>query len=246
MAKQMPCAGMIVAVLMPTTRPAPDTSGPPELPGFSGASVWITLSRFRPDRVRSVRPSATDDARRDGALEAERIADRRHQLAHLQRPRPAEFGVRQAVAGQPQHRRVGVRILADQRRVQHLPVGERGAQPRRAGDHVRVGQRIAVGREDHPGPLPARPAIGAECDDMHDRGADPLERIHDLRGIRIEFVGGGGQWHRAACKPPWGAPDGGGPAGSTWPCGRGAHRSSGRCRGWAQEAVCRAARRHRR
>ena len=57
-AKQMPCAGAIVAVLMPTTRPAPLTSGPPELPGFSGASVWITLSIIRPDGVRSVRPSA--------------------------------------------------------------------------------------------------------------------------------------------------------------------------------------------
>jgi hypothetical protein len=58
MAKQMPCAGAIVAVLMPTTRPPAATSGPPELPGFSGASVWITESTLCPDRVRSVRPSA--------------------------------------------------------------------------------------------------------------------------------------------------------------------------------------------
>jgi hypothetical protein len=57
-AKQMPWAGAIVAVLMPTTRPAPLTSGPPELPGFSGASVWITLSIIRPEGARSVRPSA--------------------------------------------------------------------------------------------------------------------------------------------------------------------------------------------
>ncbi len=58
MAKQMPCAGAITAVLIPTTRPAPDTSGPPELPGFSGASVWMTLSSRPPPRVRNVRPSA--------------------------------------------------------------------------------------------------------------------------------------------------------------------------------------------
>ena len=30
------------AELMPTTRPARSTSGPPELPGLMAASVWIT------------------------------------------------------------------------------------------------------------------------------------------------------------------------------------------------------------
>ena len=38
-AKQMPCAPMIIAVLMPMTSPLDETSGPPELPGFSAASV---------------------------------------------------------------------------------------------------------------------------------------------------------------------------------------------------------------
>ena len=57
-AKQIPCADAIVAVLIPTTRPSPETSGPPELPGLRGASVWITLSINAPDRVRNVRPSA--------------------------------------------------------------------------------------------------------------------------------------------------------------------------------------------
>jgi hypothetical protein len=57
-AKQMPWPPAIMAVLMPTTRPAPSTSGPPELPGFSGASVCTTLSMRRPERARSVRPSA--------------------------------------------------------------------------------------------------------------------------------------------------------------------------------------------
>ena len=32
------------AVLIPTTRAELSTSAPPELPGFSAASVWITLS----------------------------------------------------------------------------------------------------------------------------------------------------------------------------------------------------------
>ena len=39
MAKQMPWAGAMMAVLMPMTRPRESTSGPPLLPGFRAASV---------------------------------------------------------------------------------------------------------------------------------------------------------------------------------------------------------------
>jgi hypothetical protein len=49
------------AVLTPTTSPLPVASAPPELPGFSAASVWMTLSMMRlVERVRagSERPSA--------------------------------------------------------------------------------------------------------------------------------------------------------------------------------------------
>src|SRR5437660_967018 len=49
------------AVLMPTTRPELSASAPPELPGLSAASVWITSSITRTDvpaRVGSDRPSA--------------------------------------------------------------------------------------------------------------------------------------------------------------------------------------------
>jgi hypothetical protein len=38
-AKQIPCAPAMIAVLMPMTSPADDTSGPPELPGLRAASV---------------------------------------------------------------------------------------------------------------------------------------------------------------------------------------------------------------
>ena len=38
-AKHRPCAGRIIAVLIPITSPRVVTSGPPELPGFSDASV---------------------------------------------------------------------------------------------------------------------------------------------------------------------------------------------------------------
>jgi hypothetical protein len=38
-AKQIPCAPLMIAVLIPTTSPRESTSGPPELPGLSAASV---------------------------------------------------------------------------------------------------------------------------------------------------------------------------------------------------------------
>ena len=57
-AKQIPCAGRITAVFTPITSPRESTSGPPELPGLSAASVWSTSSISRPDFARSDRPRA--------------------------------------------------------------------------------------------------------------------------------------------------------------------------------------------
>src|SRR5882757_11582721 len=57
-AKQIPCAPAMTAVLMPITSEDDDTSGPPELPGLSAASVWITSSMVRPLTERIDRPSA--------------------------------------------------------------------------------------------------------------------------------------------------------------------------------------------
>src|ERR1700693_4050210 len=44
----MPRPTPATAVLTPTTRPSPSASAPPELPGLSAASVWITFSTSRP------------------------------------------------------------------------------------------------------------------------------------------------------------------------------------------------------
>ena len=57
-AKHSPWAGRMMAVLTPMTRPCESTSGPPELPGFKAASVWMMSSMSRPERERSERPSA--------------------------------------------------------------------------------------------------------------------------------------------------------------------------------------------
>ena len=48
-----------IAVLMPTTRPRPLASAPPELPGLRAASVWITFSMIRAGR----RPAGAGRAR---------------------------------------------------------------------------------------------------------------------------------------------------------------------------------------
>ncbi len=47
-----------MAVFMPMTMPLESSSGPPLLPGFKAASVWITLSTKCPVMLRSVRPRA--------------------------------------------------------------------------------------------------------------------------------------------------------------------------------------------
>ena len=46
------------AVLMPTTCAFASASAPPELPGLSAASVWMTFSTTRPAGTGSERPSA--------------------------------------------------------------------------------------------------------------------------------------------------------------------------------------------
>ena len=57
-AKQIDCAPRMIAVLTPITSPRELSSGPPELPGFSAASVWITSGISRPLPERMLRPSA--------------------------------------------------------------------------------------------------------------------------------------------------------------------------------------------
>src|SRR5439155_1625995 len=57
-AKQIPCAVGMIAVLMPTTLACVSTSGPPEFPGLSAASVWMTFSMSRPSRADKDRPRA--------------------------------------------------------------------------------------------------------------------------------------------------------------------------------------------
>ena len=95
-AKQIPCAEWMMAVLMPITRPWLSSSGPPLLPGFRAASVWITLSTRWPVMLRKVRPRALITPGGHRRIEAERAADRDHELADAQAGRFSELCMRQA------------------------------------------------------------------------------------------------------------------------------------------------------
>ena len=93
--KQMPCANGIIAVLMPITSPEEETSGPPELPGLSAASVWITSPINRPFCARIERPTAltmpavTVDWKPSGLPIAIAICPARTALESPAVPRPA-------------------------------------------------------------------------------------------------------------------------------------------------------------
>ena len=62
---------------------AESSSGPPELPGLSGAVCWMTLSIRRPSRAAQRAAGGAHDAGGDARLEAERVADRDGELTRV-------------------------------------------------------------------------------------------------------------------------------------------------------------------
>jgi hypothetical protein len=158
------------------------------LPGFKGASVWITLSISRPDGLRRLRPSALTMPAVTVAWNPSGFADRDDQLADAQPCRAAELGIGQAARGEAQDRQIGRRIAADRRGFDLLAIRHRGGEPARAGNDMVVGQEITVRGEHDPRTDAARAAILGEAGDMRDGGSDPLDRVGDARRIGIERV----------------------------------------------------------
>ena len=155
------------AVLMPTTRPRPSTSAPPELPGFSAASVWITSSTMRAARARAGRQRAAergDDAGRDRAREAVRVADRDHELADAQLGGVAERGrLRSRGASARRTARSDSGSVPTTRSVELAAVGERGAHARRRAPSTTCAEvsRKPSGVITTPEPPPRAAAAGA-------------------------------------------------------------------------------------
>ena len=90
--KRLWSVGLASPVTMPTTWPALLSSGPPELPGLTAASIWMRCSSLRLP-VDAHRPfERRDDPGRERVDEPERVADgedRRPDLPPRRRARPA-------------------------------------------------------------------------------------------------------------------------------------------------------------
>ncbi len=129
------------AVLMPTSRPARSTSGPPEFPGLIAASVCSSPSQPRRARRldRPVEPG--HDAARDGrAAEIERVADRDDGVAEPQRCRatePDRHEVRR-LTRMTARSRSGATPITSPRNVRRGRVVERDVHARRPLDDVVV------------------------------------------------------------------------------------------------------------
>ena len=140
------------AVLIPTTQPRPSTSAPPELPGFSAASVCTTFSTIRRGPPRrptgSERPSAettpavTEPAKPCGLPMATTSWPTRSLAAS---PSCAGRG-RSASARSTARSDSG--SAPDDLEAHLAPVDERGAAAARSLDDVRGGDEEAVGGDD--------------------------------------------------------------------------------------------------
>ena len=151
MAKQMPCAGAMIAVLTPITSPCDGDQRPA---GVARVERRVGLDHVVDQRARvgAQRPAeGADDAGGDGRLEAERVADGDDELPDAQaRESPSRAG--DEVGRVDAHdREVGVRIVADELCREVAPVGQRDAERVGAVDDVAVGQDEAVAREEEAG-----------------------------------------------------------------------------------------------
>ena len=172
----------------PITSPREETSGPPELPGLSAASVWITSSISRPVCDRSERPSAettpavTVDSKPSGLPIATTSWPRR---SFLESPkRRGRQGHRRIDA---QQREVGVGIVADHARRELAAFGGHQLDARGAADHVAVGQHQPVGRDDDAGAGARAHGVAAVPDvDPHHGRADAVDHVGDRPRIGIE------------------------------------------------------------
>jgi hypothetical protein len=176
------CPGRrIIAVLTPMTSPEDETSGPPELPGLSAASVWITSSIMRPVLARIERPSAEMTPAVTVDSKFERVADGDDQLAADQALGVAEPRDRQiARRVGADECEVGVRVFVDQLRVGRPPLRIGEADFLEAVDDVAVGEDQPVRRDDEArADAPSPAALLARLDVHHrrpDLGGHPRHR----------------------------------------------------------------------
>ena len=182
-AKQMPCAGRIIAVFTPTTSPAELTSGPPELPwiqcGIGLNNIVDQTARLRMHRA----TERADHARSDARLKAERITNRDYELTYAQILRVGQAHMSELRRIDSNHSEIGVRIVA--RHLRRIFASIRqiyGDRIRRMND-VAISQNESVRRDDETRPIAAGLArstldVHALFDvDVHD-GRERHARLH--------------------------------------------------------------------
>ena len=144
----------------------------------------------RPETERIERPSAETTPAVTVEFEAERIADRDHELAAAQCLGIAEPGMAQvARAVGAQQRQIGVGIDAEHMRVGVEALGVAQANLLGRADHMAVGQHQTVRRNDDAGAEPAALARVARFRpglDPHHGGTDALGHADHGIGIGIE------------------------------------------------------------
>src|SRR6185312_10531801 len=164
-----------------------ETSGPPELPGLSAASVWMTSSIRRPERARNERPTAeitpavTVDSKPSGLPMATTSWPRRNFLESPRRAlgrsrtEPARSSAKSVSASSPRERASMTWPSASIRRTS------------RALDDVAVGEHESIRRDYHAGTDASLPALRpAPSFHAHDRRADPVGDGHHGRGVGVE------------------------------------------------------------
>ena len=208
-AKPMPMkvpasVGLASATTMPATCPRSLISGPPELPGLTAASNWMSPEMSLGARAGQDPVQAGDDTAGGGRGQAERVADRHHVVAD--REAAAEHRrhhrLRQLRRGQRGDVLLGVRAGDHGRRLGAVGVGDLDRVG--AVDHVQRGEDGPVRVDDHAGAGrrrglasyrdPPRTAAAGRLD-QHHRGQ---QRLVDLGHAQRPLRGGGrGRRHRA-------------------------------------------------
>ena len=140
-------------VVMPTTCPRALTSGPPELPDDTAASVWIrSLQRPGLGGERAIERRDDAEGDRGVAIEIEGVADRQHLVAKANVVGCGERCRAQAGGIDAQQRQVSRWIGGDDRRLARLAFAvEPDMHGLGVADDVGVGDDLAVGRDDQTG-----------------------------------------------------------------------------------------------
>ena len=187
----MPCAPMMTAVLMPMISPADDTSGPPELPGFSAASVCDDVLDHPAGPRLERAAQRRNDAGGDGRVEAERIADRDRDLAALEFRTVAEPRRRQRhVRLDPQQREVGVGIVAENASLKFAAIERYERDDARPLHDMGIGEREPVRGHDDAGTGTCAAASAFDVDPDHAR-PDAFDDVADDARVVVEKVGVG-------------------------------------------------------